>query len=294
MKVLVGIDGGPQQRTALTLAARLSEGGELIVATVYPMSRTAAGLGPAYAKAVEEAAEEVLRTARADLPTPHVDARAIANFSPARALHELAAEEAVDLLVIGASHRSAVGRALLGGTGDRLVHGAPCPVVAAPRDHVPRRTSIETIAVAYDGGAEADAALAWATRFAETAGADLVVIAASQFPVVMYPGWGAFPWEELTESLHQEAERSIRTAIERLPATVRAEARVVDGAVTPSITEAAADADLLVAGSRGYGPVGGVLAGSVSRGLMHDAPCPVVVVPRTTEAQSYSASKRSA
>ena len=38
--------------------------------------------------------------------------------------------------------------------------------------------------------------------------------------------------------------------------------------------------DLMLVGSRGYGPMGRVLLGSVSSQLMHAAPCPVIVVPR--------------
>jgi nucleotide-binding universal stress UspA family protein len=43
------------------------------------------------------------------------------------------------------------------------------------------------------------------------------------------------------------------------------------------------DVDLLVCGSRGYGPIGSVLLGGVSRRLLHRAACPVIVVPRGTE-----------
>jgi nucleotide-binding universal stress UspA family protein len=42
--------------------------------------------------------------------------------------------------------------------------------------------------------------------------------------------------------------------------------------------------DLLVVGSRGYGPLRAVLLGSVSRRLMTEAHCPVIVVPRGVEA----------
>ena len=38
--------------------------------------------------------------------------------------------------------------------------------------------------------------------------------------------------------------------------------------------------DLLVCGSRGYGPVRAVLLGGVSRRLTAEAQCPVIVVPR--------------
>ena len=43
------------------------------------------------------------------------------------------------------------------------------------------------------------------------------------------------------------------------------------------------DVDLLVCGSRGYGPFGSVFLGGVSRRLVHRAACPVIVVPRGTE-----------
>jgi nucleotide-binding universal stress UspA family protein len=49
------------------------------------------------------------------------------------------------------------------------------------------------------------------------------------------------------------------------------------------IVEAAADFDLLVIGSRGYGPVRRVLLGSVSTALVRSAPCSVLVLPHGTD-----------
>jgi nucleotide-binding universal stress UspA family protein len=42
--------------------------------------------------------------------------------------------------------------------------------------------------------------------------------------------------------------------------------------------------DLLVCGSRGYGPARAVLLGSVSRRVASEAHCPVIVVPRGVKA----------
>ena len=54
---------------------------------------------------------------------------------------------------------------------------------------------------------------------------------------------------------------------------------VVDCPVA-ALTEASAGLDLLVCGSRGYGPLRSVLLGSVSRRLSHVARCPLLIVPR--------------
>ena len=47
-----------------------------------------------------------------------------------------------------------------------------------------------------------------------------------------------------------------------------------------ALAAASGDLDLLVCGSRGYGPVRRVLLGSVSRRLSHEARCPLIVLPR--------------
>lgn len=46
------------------------------------------------------------------------------------------------------------------------------------------------------------------------------------------------------------------------------------------------NADLLLTGTRGHGPIAGLVLGSVTMRLLHVAPCPVVVVPSAVPAQS--------
>jgi nucleotide-binding universal stress UspA family protein len=54
---------------------------------------------------------------------------------------------------------------------------------------------------------------------------------------------------------------------------------LVEGRPVPSLVRAAADADLLVVGSRGRSGIAAVILGSVSSACVHYATCPVVVVP---------------
>jgi nucleotide-binding universal stress UspA family protein len=61
-------------------------------------------------------------------------------------------------------------------------------------------------------------------------------------------------------------------------ADVRARPHFVHDSPARALIERAAGAGLVVAGTRGLGRVSGALLGSVSRQLLHHAPCPVAVI----------------
>ena len=62
--------------------------------------------------------------------------------------------------------------------------------------------------------------------------------------------------------------------------TVPADGEVVEGDPADELVRASAHADLVVVGSRGWGPARRVMAGSTAQRVVHDASCPVLVAPR--------------
>jgi hypothetical protein len=58
---------------------------------------------------------------------------------------------------------------------------------------------------------------------------------------------------------------------------------VLEGDPVSALAKASVELDLLVCGSRGYGRLGSVMLGSVSRRLLHRAASPLLAIPRGRE-----------
>ena len=76
-------------------------------------------------------------------------------------------------------------------------------------------------------------------------------------------------------------EEALAGAASTVPAEVSTSVRLLEGPVVDALADLRPDdADLLVCGSRGYGPARRVLLGGVSSRLLKHARLPVIVVPR--------------
>jgi nucleotide-binding universal stress UspA family protein len=182
--------------------------------------------------------------------------------------------------VVGSSHRGAVGRVLAGDVAVNLLHGAPCPVLVAPRGF--EGGEINQIGVAFKDTPEGHAALDAGAGLAVASGATLRIVTVVSPEVytgaAMVPGWMTRT-TELRDELIEVAQRAADGALHRLEPGVRATAEVRHGSVVGELAAVSEHVDLLVAGSRGYGALHGVIAGSVSRGLAHGSAAPLLVVP---------------
>jgi nucleotide-binding universal stress UspA family protein len=189
--IIAGVDARPGGRDALALAGQLSEtfDGRLLAVHAYPYDYfVIRGADEAFESAMHRAAQETLE---GELARAGVAARAIAmpDDSPGRALHRIAERERADLIVVGSAHRGPVGRVLAGDVTAGTLHGAPCPVLVAPRGHAVLGGELRTVGVAFDGSPESRAALDLARALAQAAGAEVRVIDVhrASCPVLVLP-----------------------------------------------------------------------------------------------------------
>lgn len=285
-KLIVGYDGGEQSRDALALARVLAapSGGKVIAACVYsyePVYSKGGGDDYTFGEALRADAERVLETAEGA-----TERRAVPGSSPPHAIHGLAEAEQADLIVVGSTHHGAIGKVLVGSVGEKLLHGSPCPVAVAPKGFAATPdVEIRKIAVAYNGAPESERALELATRVAAEAGGSLQLYTAVELPAAnksIFPSDYGLPRH--SEAAFIRAQERLEAAVGELPNELGARGDLIFGSAAEALAnETRTQADLLVMGSRGYGPIRGVILGRVSAELARSAPCPLLVVPRGAE-----------
>jgi nucleotide-binding universal stress UspA family protein len=283
--IVAGFDGSDHAADALALARLLAglEDAKLVVACAYPedpLGESAAALE--VARAVRGEAEETLAKARAQLgdDVETTDLRAVAGATPARVLHDLAETLAADLIVVGATHHGWAGRLLAGSTPERVLDESPCAVAVAPNGFAGRAAGApERIAIAYDGSAEALHALDHAAALARASGARLRIVTVVNEAIGVYPPLDPGGAEEIAGAVRDDAGERLALIRGHFP-DLAIETAVLEGEAAPELALESNREDVLFVGSRASGPFRRVLLGSVASKLLHDAQCPLVVVPR--------------
>lgn len=296
--LVVGVDGTERSRDALTLAALLADQEQRVLPThVHPYGRISNLLsGGEYERLVREVADSTFAAVQETLaPTTQRELRLVANPSPAAGLQEIAQETGASIIVVGSSHRSGLGRVLAGSVTESVLAGATVPVAVAPRDYTDDDRGLRTIGCGFDGSPESREALAWAAGLARRRRTRLLALAVHT-PVAFggVPTAGAIGYQSANDALRAALDEQLGEAVAALDHASQASGRLLDGDAASELTEVSAELDLLVLGSRRYGPIRTVLLGSVSRALARSAACPVVVVPRGAAPQPQPARNRAA
>jgi nucleotide-binding universal stress UspA family protein len=234
-----------------------------------------------YESLVREVYQETFRQVQALIGKDRErDMRLISADSPAAGLMGIAEREEAEVIVVGSTHRSGLGRVRPGSVGDRLLSGSSTPVGIAPRGYAEEKTSLAVVACAFDDSPESHLALEWATGLAQAAGSRLEVISVyTPQPFGHLTAGGAISVESVNSALSRQLAQAQRDAISACGHEAESVLRRGDAAKV--LEQASEEADLLVMGSRGYGPLRAVLLGSVSQYVLRNAACPVVVCPRS-------------
>lgn len=146
----------------------------------------------------------------------------------------------------------------------------------------------KTIIWATDGSETADEALPFARALAEAEGGRLIAVHGKE----VFVGGRATGFPVLADE--NELEVKIDRQVQELRSVgVDATFKLISGMPSHAAQMLAdvardVDADAIVVGTRGHGPLAGVVVGSVTQQLLHVSPCPVLAVPPAKQAAKRS------
>ena len=135
----------------------------------------------------------------------------------------------------------------------------------------------DVIVWATDGSTNADLALDYVKKLAEGGQSRVVAVHVKEFVVGRAPGPVHLDADQLEQKIQGQVndlkQAGIDASLQAYPAPAGNAAHIT----ADSAKEAGAD--LIVVGTRGRGPLKGLLLGSITQRLLHVAPCPVLAVP---------------
>jgi nucleotide-binding universal stress UspA family protein len=276
--VLVGVDGRPNGRDAIALASRLIDpDGKLTLAHVHPGElRPSHAVSPGLIREERAASDELLERERvaADVSAELIS---VVAYSPGSGLHRQAEEQNADLLVVGSCSHSAFGRAMLGDDTRAALNGAPCAVAIASLGYSQHSAPIANIGVGYNDSQESRAALALARKLAAKTGASMHAVQVVAITSYAYSGI-------VVPDLGESIEELLKEADDHLKELSGIDARAVYGLTGEELAAFSNEVDLLLVGSRSYGPVRRLVLGSTSDYLERHARCSLLVLPRAAAA----------
>jgi nucleotide-binding universal stress UspA family protein len=291
MTILVGYDPETADRAPVDFGAAAARftGAPLVVGSVFADSVVVGRIG--HGRMEEDLASdasEALDHLQREMVTRgiHAEFQALPGPSAPAALHAAVESFNAGLLVVGSTDRGRIGELLPGSTAARLMHGAPCPIAVVPHAWQ-GGGGVKTLGVAFVDTPEGRQALESGVALARAAGAKLRVLCAVKphhYGKVAGegPGTEGTTYDELGVHMQEATRRALDEAT--------AEARDLDVDVDVSVQDAADfliaasdQLDLMVCGSRGYGPRRAVLLGGVSLRVTASARCPVIVLARGAE-----------
>ncbi|WP_046468889.1 universal stress protein [Allosalinactinospora lopnorensis] len=291
--VIVGVDGSDSSRYALEWSAyqaSLHDLGLRIVAAASPAEphrsfgglvrygSTAGAIEPDEARSLLEYARDRVRRIFPDLA---VETR-LARRRAGRALLSEASRPEAALVVVGSRGLSGLAAAFFGSVGVELAAHSPVPVVVLPKTHEVAEGIKGRIIAGVDGSGPGRRVAEFAFAQASRRGTEVVAVCAWQPMAAFGSSMGPVPPEVFDDGAVASAARRLLDSEladlrPRYP-DVAVAVRAVRAHPVVALLEESTPADLIVVGSRGRGGVTGLLLGSVSQSVLHNAHSPVAVV----------------
>ncbi|GAA0036963.1 MULTISPECIES: universal stress protein [Brevibacterium] len=287
--VLVGFDGSELAALALRYGAAeaLHRGVQLTVVTAFTMPlmiypNMASIPSEPEDEAAMRGAEKLLAEA-ADLLRDHPGQVTYAAESGDAAGVLVRLSSNAEVLIVGARGRGGFIGRMLGSVSTALPPHSHCPTIVVPKHSARREDSSGSVVVAVDGSEAARIAMFTAAEVASSrqTGLEIVsVLPAGEEWLYWYPDL------EVGGDVADRRQKQLETALsteadalgEQFPGLPISTSVVVGDAVS-MLSEATKRAQLTVLGTRGRGAVKSALLGSVSRGVLHHAEGPVMIVP---------------
>ncbi len=198
----------------------------------------------------------------------------------------LAHQDSALMIVVGTGRKGTLGQVMLGSTSLAVTMYARCPVVVVQPGALTAEP-VGVLVVAVDGSCDSEGAAVVA--FAEAEARSAKVIALSSWWVEVVDGYVVTEpespeWKAIESRQRRRVEAALDPARAAYP-DVEVDVVIERGPSTRVLVEHSARADLLVMGRRGRGGFLGKVLGSVTHRVLHDAQCPVAVVPARLSTQ---------
>jgi nucleotide-binding universal stress UspA family protein len=309
--VVIGYDGSPESRLALSWAAATARrrGSKLTLLHSVNLSFIpgfpafdTSQVEPELQDAAKRLVDDGAMRAGDTLDASRIETQYWLG-SPAAQIVE--ASNDADLVVMGSRGRGRLTGGLLGSTSYAVAAHAHCPVVVVRPTHaaeqaedteatevasisdglpqVVRPDATHPVVVGYDDSEPAMRAVQAAADIAMEESAELRIA-----HVVQVPSIDSWAYEETAHagtvrahSLREHADDALASAVRVAKAKhpdLEVSTEVLYGDPGRAIAELGSTAGLVVVGSRGRGGFKGLLLGSVSHNVIHNAECPVMIV----------------
>jgi nucleotide-binding universal stress UspA family protein len=293
--IIISVDGSDEARRAARHGLQLAQGFDATVDVLFVVEQKALRL-------TETSAERVQLRERGEAALTEIEELAsefdqtvttkLLEGKPAVRISEYADEQDADLIVVGRQGLTGLGRRLLGGVTERVLHRSDVPVlvISGEDDEGEVEADYSRVLITTDGSENAEVAIPHGTAIAERYGSDVHVLNV----VDIRAAGGAFnagglekEFLERLDARGQEAVESVANKIEESAPDLPVETAVER---TASFDGAAAgvreyveenEIDLVIMGSHGRSNLKRQLLGSVASTVLRTVDVPVLVVKRS-------------